>query len=125
MKIKTFTAIILAAIVATGCNKNGIQPTQSRAEKLASQQQWMANYNKQDKDARNAALSKVSNRDHAVQMELAADKATYDKMVQVSHHPYPGMDQRIQQSRDILTKAEQAKADTRASAYKTKFRPIW
>jgi len=73
-------------------------------------------------------LSKAADRSQAIKMELAADNLVYTKMVAGSHQPnFSNIpeDQRIQQIRDILTKAEQAKAKMRASNYKTNFQPDW
>ena len=128
MNIKNLAVIIMAASATYGCNRSGSQQSGTQDVKVVSQQQWMANYEQRNKAARDVALSKAADRSQAIKMELAADNLVYTKMVAGSHQPnFSNIpeDQRIQQIRDILTKAEQAKAKMRASNYKTNFQPDW
>lgn len=128
MNIRNLAIIVLAAFATAGCKKNGSQQSEKQDVKVVSQQEWMASYQQRDKAARDAALSKTNNRNQAIKMELAADKVVYAKMVEMSHQPNFGSipeNQRIQQTRDILTKAEQAKTRMRAANYKTNFQPDW
>lgn len=128
MSIKNLAVVIMAAIVISGCNRGGSQQPGNQDVKVVSQQQWMANYEQRNKVARDVALGKVTDRSQAIKMELAADKVVYTKMVAASHQPNFSEipeDQRIQQTRNILMEAEQAKAKMRASNYKTDFQPDW
>lgn len=128
MRNRFFIALLLAVIALSGCHKSSVESAQVKDIQVTDQQQWMADYQNKDTRARTFALSKASDGGRAKEMELAADKATYDKMVALSHQPnFSNMpeNERIQQTRNLLTEAENAKTRMRDSGYSLQFQPKW